>query len=271
MNYTLSDVVAVAESAALSVCELLRESRSNADFHVRKKGPNDLVTTADLQAERILVTAIQERFPDHAILSEESFTSLSREDLVSKPLWILDPIDGTANFAHGLPHVATSIAFVERGVTHVGVVSSPFLNEHFVGVKGRGSTLNGALITCGDEKELRNALVATGFPYERERELPQLLRELGAILTNCRDVRRNGSAALDVCHVACRQLSAYYETVKIWDIAAARLIAEEAGAKTGNRLPQPPELPESLNPCGVLITQPSLFPQFLTLFEELSG
>ncbi|MFH1571363.1 MAG: inositol monophosphatase family protein [Gemmatimonadota bacterium] len=148
------------------------------------------------------------------------------------PLWIVDPIGGTVNYTYGHPQVFVSIAFALDGQVQVGVVHAPFQGETFAAARGAGARLNGEPIRPSDSAELRRALVATGFPYERERR-EALLPRLRQVLLHCRGIRRAGSVAIDLCWVAAGRLDGFYETLSPWDIAAGRLMVTEAGGGWG--------------------------------------
>ena len=231
------------------------------------KNGSELVTQADVAADELITAAIRRNYPDHQILSEE----LNPDELAKagqqEHLWIVDPIDGTVNFAHNHPQVAVSIAYYHNGKARVGVVHNPFLNETFHAQAGKGARLNDVPIHCSDKTDLGRSIIATGFPYEID-NLALLMRRLEHVLAHCADIRRLGSAALDICWVACGRLDGYYESVKPWDFAAAQLIAREAGACFGHIQ----ALNEEMNPqlCGdnILISAPSLFKPLQALLAD---
>jgi myo-inositol-1(or 4)-monophosphatase len=224
----LQIVKKIALKAALEAGKLLIELRRNG-FDTNHKSARDLVTSADLAAEKLIINHIKENFPNHYILSEEASPEATLEILRKDAVWIIDPIDGTTNFAHGHHQVGISIAFVANGKVQAGVVHAPFLNETFSAIRNSGAYLNDKQFVSGECKQLVNALVATGFPYQRDNTSP-IVKRFEAILNNCRDIRRLGAASLDICWVACGRLDAYYESVMVWDMAAASLVAIEAGA-----------------------------------------
>lgn len=264
-------VLAVATEAAHRAGEIILAARRERSFSVKnKKSDVDLVTTADVAAEKVVVETIRARFPDHAILAEESAPTLSPADYY-RPLWIIDPIDGTTNFVHGHYQVGVSIAFAFEGVVHVGVVHAPFLNETFTATRGGGAFLNGAPIQVSGEDVLKRSLVATGFPYVPT-DIPTLVNQLTAVLTRCRDVRRLGSAALDICMVAAGRIEGFYETVNTWDIAAGCLIAREAGAVTDHIYPRSPEsaLPSDFDACELLVAAPGVFRELQGVLQSVT-
>jgi myo-inositol-1(or 4)-monophosphatase len=192
----------------------------------RKKGAIDLVTRADTESEKIIIDTILKAYPDHGIIAEESGKVRPNADHV----WIIDPLDGTTNFAHGVPIYATSIAFAVKGEPIFGIVSNPSMNELFIGEKGGGATLNGAPISVSTTEHLLDALLVTGFPYTLKEMLPPLLYKFETMLKNAQGIRRLGAAALDLCYVACGRFDGFWEQeLKPWDTAAGALIANEAG------------------------------------------
>lgn len=193
---------------------------------LRKSTHRDLVTAADLASERTILEAIRARYPDHAIHAEEE----GRSGREGAPIWIIDPLDGTMNFVHGLAAFAVSIALYENGVPRVGVVHLPKLGETFAARSGGGATLGGRPIRVAPTEQLSEALVATGFPYERgnpERDNAALFTHL---YPQVRDLRRWGAAAMDLAYVACGRFDAFWElSLKPYDVAAGALLVAEAG------------------------------------------
>lgn len=255
---SLTEIADFAEQIAREAGELIVREREENRLRTDYKAQTELVTHADVMADELIAKAIRTRFPDHRILSEEASPDKSQAENLDTPLWIVDPIDGTVNYAYGHPQVAVSIAFADRGAVQVGLVHAPFAGETFRAVLGQGATLNGEAIHNSEADTPREALFATGFPYGKD-ELAPLIRRLDVMLHHCRDLRRIGSAALDICWVAAGRLDAYYETVSPWDFAAARVIALEAGARCGHFTPVPAGYPEDLWPKDLLICAPALF------------
>ncbi len=195
---------------------------------VRKKGAIDLVTDADVNAEAVIIKTITEAFPDHAILAEESGRRDGRGGQ-----WIIDPLDGTTNFAHNLPQFCVSIAFALEDEILAGFVLAPLLDELFVGIKGQGATLNGEPIAVSSTKTLADSLLVTGFPYDHLTIFEELMQRFGDCLKATQGVRRLGSAALDLCYVANGRFDGFWEQhLNPWDTAAGYLVAGEAGART---------------------------------------
>lgn len=203
---------------------------------VKNKGFRDLVTEADLTAENAIKKTIASRFPDHDILAEES--GLNKGS--GRCRWIIDPLDGTTNYAHQLGLFCVSIAFEMEGEITTGIVLNPVTGELFSAVKGAGAWLNSNPLNVSGTDRVAKSLLATGFPYDLEDVLPALLKRLSACLSASRGVRRLGSAALDLCYVACGRFDGFWEqNLKPWDTAAGMLIVKEAQGRvtdfTGNR------------------------------------
>jgi myo-inositol-1(or 4)-monophosphatase len=193
------------------------------------KGAIDLVTDTDRLCERAIVERLARQFPGHSILAEEE-TRLERRE--SSYRWIVDPLDGTTNFAHGYPHFCVSIALERDGEIILGLVYDPLRRECFRAIAGRGATVNGQSIHCSSVDDLDKALLATGFPYDRRDHADYYLSFFKAFLTCSQGIRRDGSAALDLCYVACGRIDGYWELkLKPWDVAAGSLIVAEAGGK----------------------------------------
>ncbi|MGO3345390.1 MAG: inositol monophosphatase family protein [Marinomonas sp.] len=255
MTIDASTLLEFAKHIATQAGTMMVLAREANDFSADYKTDHELVTSTDLAIDQYLCQEIIKRYPDHQILSEESSPNLS---LGSAPTWVIDPIDGTVNFAHGHRHVAVSIGLYIAGQRFLGVVNAPFLDECYWAVAGQGAYLNGKPLHITDNVSLRNALVATGFPYQKH-TLAILIKRLSSVLLQCQDVRRNGSAALDLCWVAAGRLQAYYESVKPWDMAAGALIAAEAGAIVGRYDSVMSRWPLEINGESLLVCVPSLY------------
>ena len=217
----------VAHQAAARAGALLR-ARYRDRQEVTFKGEVDLVTAADRDAERLIVTALAEAFPDHGIVAEESPPRPGRDG----HRWYVDPLDGTTNFAHGYPHFAVSLALARDDELVFGLVHDPIREETFTAVRGAGARLNGAPIAVSDTDTLAHALLGTGFPYDRRQRPEFYLAFVAEALRHTQGIRRAGSAALDLCYVACGRLDAFWEwKLHPWDTAAGRVIVEEAGGR----------------------------------------
>jgi myo-inositol-1(or 4)-monophosphatase len=195
---------------------------------VRKKGTIDLVTDADVQSEAAIIETITKAFPDHAILAEESGDHEGRGGR-----WIIDPLDGTTNFAHGLRQFCVSIAFASDDEILVGIVLAPLLEELFIGIRGQGAALNGTPIAVSSTQTLVDSLLVTGFPYDHHTIFDALMRRFSDCLKATQGVRRLGAAALDLCYVASGRFDGFWEQhLNPWDTAAGYVVASEAGART---------------------------------------
>ena len=198
-----------------------------------KKGRIDLVTEYDRRSETLLLSLIRERFPHHGILAEESGTARGARD--SEYVWIIDPLDGTTNFIHGLPTYAVSIGLAYRNQIQQAVVYDPARNDLFFASKGRGAFLNDKRLRVSKRTRLADALIGTGFPFRKGDDLGHYLKILETVMKGCAGVRRPGAAALDLCYVAAGWYDAFFETgLSPWDVAAGSLIVTEAGGLVGN-------------------------------------
>ena len=226
----MSDSQRIAQSVVeivLSAGDLIRESVVKPK-QINHKGRNDLVTETDLAVELFLKDRLGPLIPGSSFLAEETAT---HGELLENT-WIIDPIDGTTNFAHGLPMVATSVALYKHGQVAVGVINLPLLNEVFVAVRGGGATMNGEPISVSEATTLEHSLLATGFPYAVEEHLETVLTHLRALLPMTQGLRRPGAAALDLAYVACGRYDGFYESaLNPWDTAAGLLLVEEAGGR----------------------------------------
>ncbi len=195
--------------------------------NVFKKGAIDLVTEADTGSESIIIETIRNVFNDHTILAEESGLSEGNSDYK----WIIDPLDGTTNFAHQLGLFSISIAFALRGESVFGLVFNPITRELFTAAKGEGALLNGRPISVSKSKTVSDSFLVTGFPYNLREHLDPLITRFSRCLSASQGVRRLGSAAIDLCFLACGRFDGFWEqNLKPWDTAAGELIAREAGA-----------------------------------------
>ena len=263
----MSEILLFTQALAQDAGKLIVDERANAALTHEYKNGEELVTNADIKADQFICEAIARQFPGHQILSEESSPDLDAIQRIATPLWIIDPIDGTVNFAHGHNHSAISIAYVEGGLIKVGVVYNPFSDELFCAELGKGAFLNSNPISVSIETALRRSLIATGFPYDKSTLGPMIPR-LHTILSHCADIRRIGSAALDICFVAMGRLDGYYESLNIWDFAAARLIAQEAGAECGHFSEVPPGIDPQFYDNDLLIANPTLYPMLRALLQQ---
>jgi myo-inositol-1(or 4)-monophosphatase len=244
----LDDIKRTAIAAAFQGGEALR-ARFGKLTEIRKKGAIDLVTEADTASERVIIQTLRHAFPDHAIMAEESGETAGDPDF----LWIIDPLDGTTNFAHQVGLFAVSIAFAHQGRLLAGIVLNPLSGELFSAVDGQGASLNGRPIRVSPVAALGESLLVTGFPYNFVEFMPVLMGRFARCLKASQGVRRLGAAALDLCYVASGRFEAFWEeNLKPWDTAAGVVIVREAGGNVtdfSNR-PFTPEKPEILATNG---------------------
>jgi myo-inositol-1(or 4)-monophosphatase len=220
----------VAAAAAARAGALLRE-RYGRRQQVSFKSEIDLVTAVDREAEGLIVAALRDAFPDHGIIAEESPAAPGR----GEHRWYVDPLDGTTNFAHGFPQFAVSIALEQGEDVVLGVVHDPMREETFVATRGGGARLNGARIRVSDVATLGRSLLASGFPYDVRERVDFYDAFWREALRRAQGVRRVGSAALDLCYVACGRFDAFWEwKLQAWDVAAGCLIVEEAGGRVSD-------------------------------------
>jgi myo-inositol-1(or 4)-monophosphatase len=196
---------------------------------ITKKGDINLVTEADLASEALIIERIKSHHPKHSILAEEAGNAVVTGDSVWK--WIIDPLDGTTNYAHGYPCFCVTLALEHKGEIVVGVTYDPTREELFAAENGEGASLNGRRIRVSATENLGDALVVTGFPYDFKSR-PDFARHLTDFLYHSRGVRRDGSAAIDMAYVACGRYDGFWEEgLNPWDVAAGKLLIEEAGGQ----------------------------------------
>lgn len=215
--------------AARNAGNIIAKAYENFDkVEVQSKGLNDYVTSVDKAAEQAIIETILKSYPEHGIIAEESgITDGSDSDYQ----WVIDPLDGTTNFIKGIPHFAVSVALRIKGKTEIGVIYDPMTNELFTANRGGGAQLNGYRLRVSNARDLTNTVIGTGFPFKQKHLTENYLGMFGSIFTECGDMRRAGSAALDLAYVAAGRLDGFFELgLKPWDIAAGELIAREAGA-----------------------------------------
>jgi myo-inositol-1(or 4)-monophosphatase len=207
----------------------LQRAGQESGFRVDKKGSIDLVTEVDLACERMCRETLAERFPDHDILAEELGGSAPGR-APSRFRWVFDPLDGTTNYAHGLPIYCSSLALEIDGRAEVAAIYDPTRKELFTGERGEGAYLNGRALRVSQTETLIDSLLVTGFPYTVHEQSGDLVALFGHFLSRARAVRRLGSAALDLCYVAAGRFEAFWEQhLKPWDVSAGALIVDEAG------------------------------------------
>jgi len=219
--------VNIAVQAARKAGTLITRYLHRADsIAVTEKSQFDFVTEVDKLAEVEIIKEIKKAYPDHGIWGEES----GRSNLSSKYTWCIDPIDGTSNFMRGLPHCCISIALLEDGIAQHGVVYDPVRDEMFTASRGGGAYMNERRMRVSPRNGMPGALIATGFPFRQRPRLAAQLRMVKALLEDAEDIRRSGSAALDLAYVACGRLDGYFEYgLQPWDMAAGALLVRESG------------------------------------------
>ncbi|MCE9788669.1 inositol-1-monophosphatase [Shewanella chilikensis] len=221
-------MLTIAVRAARAAGQTIMRAYTELDrIEVDAKGVNDFVTSVDKEAEAAIIYQIRKSYPDHSIVGEENGENRgTNQDY----LWIVDPLDGTNNFVNGVPHFAVSIAMQYKGKTEVAVVYDPVRDELFSAVRGKGAKLNDFRLRVNNVNDLGGSLVATGFPFKARQHTETYMKLFGEAFSQCADLRRAGSAALDLAYVAAGRVDAFFELgLKPWDIAAGDLIVREAG------------------------------------------
>ena len=208
--------------------EILRSFFRRRDLDIEDKGSAyDIVTEADKNSERLIMSRLRERYPDHAILSEES----GDDHRQARCQWVIDPLDGTVNYSAGVATYCVSIGLKVDGETRLGYVYAPTLDEEFYAIRGKGAYGPGGRLQAKGTTELQRAVISTGFPYDKATNPDNNLDRFAQVMPRVRGIRRLGSAAMDLCYVAAGWLDGYWElNLKEWDACAGELIAQEAGA-----------------------------------------
>lgn len=223
----MSDILQFTESIARQAGDILRQGYGNVR-HIQQKGVIDLVTEFDKRSEEVILSAFQKEFPDHAILSEES----GRNNIHSEYQWVIDPLDGTTNFAHGIPHFSVTIALFQNNSPILGVTYDPLRDEMFSAEAGSGATLNNRPIRVSTQANLERAVISTGFPYDLRTNQRNNLSQFVQFQLRTTAVRHLASAALDCAWTAMGRLDGYWEFgVEPWDVGAGVLIVREAGGQ----------------------------------------
>lgn len=240
---------------------------------VREKAAFNLVTDADIDAEKAIIDCIRRSFPSHAIMAEESHQAESN----AEHLWVIDPVDGTNNFAHQLPQFAVSIAYCHNGVPQVGVVFNPVRDDWFTAVRGRGAFYNGRRVQVGTEEKLSQVLVGVGFYYDRSAKMEGTLAAIGDLFREqIHGIRRMGAASLDLCSIGMGHFGAFFEyELSAWDFAAGMVFIEEAGGTITDCLGAPLRMTKSsvLASNGPLhpAMQAIVSPRYLACLEPQRG
>lgn len=235
--------IEAAHAGSLALLDYFRKP-----LEVRSKGVANYVSQADLAAESAIVQRIQDAYPSHAILSEESHSD--RAD--AEHSWIIDPLDGTNNFIHGIPHFAVSIGYYQKGVGVLGIVTSPATGDWFVAAKGEGAWFNGQQIHVSSAEGLDQAMIACGFYYDRDEMMRSTLDTIGDLFRcQIHGIRRCGAAALDLAYVAAGWFDGFFEyRLSPWDIAAGAVIIQEAGGTLSDCRGNPVALHHSSSVCA---------------------
>jgi myo-inositol-1(or 4)-monophosphatase len=249
----LATAIAAAEAGAAKLTQYFQKAVS-----VEKKGIANFVSEADLAAESAIVATIRSQFVGHAIISEESHSD--RADAAD--LWIIDPLDGTSNFLHSIPHFAVSLAYYRDGQPELGIVCNPVRNDWYVVVRGQGAWYNGQRQTVNASNQLDQAMIACGFYYDRGLMMQLTLDTIGDFFRQqVHGVRRFGAAALDLCNLGCGQYGVFFEyQLHPWDYAAGQLFVSEAGGRTTdcNNGPLPLGRPSSICSTNGVLHEPAL-------------
>ncbi len=258
---TLDDLEVLARQAGV----ILRHSFGRRHHITAKSHSIDLVTEADTRSEAFLLEQIRLRWPGHRVLAEESGDHQGSGDGAAG-LWYVDPLDGTVNFAHGVPIFSVSLAYAEKGQVILGVVYDPMRDECFAAERGQGAWLNGRPLRVSETPSLAESLLVTGFPYDTWNNPENNLDHFAAFAVRTRGVRRLGSAALDLCYVAAGRFDGYWEIrLKPWDVAAGGLIAAEAGALVTNLEGGPDYLSP---PQSIVAANPTLHAHMLQVLHR---
>ncbi len=234
MPQSLHPMLNIAVKAARAAGAIINRASLDLDLlKISSKSPNDFVTEVDRAAEGAIIEILLAAYPGHGILAEESGRAHGAKD--SEFVWIIDPLDGTTNFIHGLPIYAVSIALVHRGIVQQAVVYDPTRNDLFTASRGRGAFCNDRRLRVSKRVRMSDALVGTGFPFRKGDNFKRYLQMFEAVMPACAGLRRPGAAALDLCYVAAGHYDGFFETgLNPWDVAAGSLLVTEAGGLIGN-------------------------------------
>ncbi|MBI4356633.1 MAG: inositol monophosphatase [Gammaproteobacteria bacterium] len=250
----------IAVRAAEKAGEIIRRSFDRSDFMISEKAAHDFVTEIDKKAEQAIIDIIHQAYPSHSILAEES-----GGDEKGDPVWIIDPLDGTTNFIHQVPHVAVSIAIQKKGKVEHAVVYDPLKHECFTANRGSGAKLNSYRIRVSGKGRAKGILLATGFPFRHRERLDEYFAVFKSLYLQVSDIRRAGTASLDCAYVAAGRYEGYWEMgLAPWDIAAGSLLVEEAGGFVSDFKGKE----DYLESGNIVAANPSTFKQILKAIEE---
>lgn len=258
---SLHPMLNVAIKAARAAGAIINRASLDLEaLRINTKSPNDFVTEVDHAAEGVIIETLLGAYPDHGILAEESGRTHGAKH--SEYVWIIDPLDGTTNFIHGLPMYCVSIALAHRGVVQQAVVYDPTRNDLFYATKGRGAFLNDRRLRVSKRTRMSDALIGTGFPFRRGDNFKRYVKMFEEVMQHCAGLRRPGAAALDLCYVAAGYYDAFFETgLQPWDIAAGSLIISEAGGLIGNFTGEA----DYLHQREVVAGNPKIYAQLVTI------
>ncbi len=263
---SLHPMLNVAIKAARAAGAIItRASLDLEALRINTKSPNDFVTEVDLAAEGAIIETLLGAYPDHGILAEESGRNHGNKH--SDYVWIIDPLDGTTTFIHGLPVYCVSIALAFRGKIEQAVVYDPTRNDLFYATKGRGAFLNDRRLRVSRRTRMSDSLIGTGFPFRRGDNFKRYLKMFEDVMQQCAGLRRPGAAALDLCYVAAGHYDAFFETgLQPWDVAAGSLIVTEAGGLIGNFTGES----DFLHQREVVAGNPKIYAQLVTTLTPYS-
>ncbi|MEO7055596.1 MAG: inositol monophosphatase family protein [Caldimonas sp.] len=267
MSQALHPMLNTAIKAARSAGAIINRASLDLDrLQVNTKAPNDFVTEVDHAAEAAIIDTLLGAYPGHGILAEESGSTRGAAD--SEFVWIIDPLDGTTNFIHGLPTYAVSIALAFRNQVQQAVVYDPARNDLFFASKGRGAFLNDRRLRVSKRTRLADCLVGTGFPYRRGDDFGRYMKMFETMMQSCAGLRRPGAAALDLCYVAAGWYDGFFESgLSPWDVAAGSLMVTEAGGLVGNFTGEA----DFLHQREVVAGTPKIYGQMVTLLAPYSS
>jgi myo-inositol-1(or 4)-monophosphatase len=267
MAQALHPMLNTAVKAARAAGSVINRASMDLDrLKVNTKAPNDFVTEVDRAAEEAIIDILLAAYPGHAILAEESGNTRGARD--SEYVWIIDPLDGTTNFIHGLPVYAVSIALAHRGQVQQAVVYDPTRNDLFFASKGRGAFLNDRRLRVSKRTRMAESLIGTGFPFRKGDDFKRYLQIFEDVMHHCAGLRRPGAAALDLCYVAAGYYDGFFETgLSPWDVAAGSLIVTEAGGLVGNFTGEA----DFLYQREVIAGNPKIYAQMVTLLAPHTG
>jgi len=266
MSQSLHPMLNVAIKAARAAGAIINRAALDVDLlKISVKGPNDFVSEVDRAAEAAIIEILLQAYPEHGILAEESGNSHGNRS--SQFQWIIDPLDGTTNFLHGLPIYAVSIGLAHRDVVQQAVVYDPARNDLFFASRGRGAFLNDRRLRVSKRTQLGDSLIGTGFPFRRGDNFERYLQMMQSVMQRCAGVRRPGAAALDLCYVAAGWYDGFFETgLNPWDLAAGSLMITEAGGLIGNFTGEP----DFLHQREVVAGNPKVYGQLVQILAPFS-